>query len=104
MLCIIFQSPCPFQLLLRIALGSDIAKIANIIHGNHYNSIPWKQVSLDFRIGKTSSKVVDEDGRVESSSFLRLHSELRIELNGDTLNGDRYAANETVSVNTSHES
>ena len=100
MLCIVFQSTYPFQLLLRNVLGSDIAKIANIIH---YNSIPGKQVSLDFRIGKTSSNVVDNDGRIESSSFLRLLSELTVELNGDTLNADRYAANETVSVNASHE-
>ena len=94
MLCIVFQSTYPFQLLLRNVLGSDIAKIANIIH---YNSIPGKQVSLDFRIGKTSSNVSHNDGRIESSSFLGLHSELKIDLNGHTLNAYTYASNEIVS-------
>ena len=100
--CTIFQSTFPFQLLLRIALDSDIAKIADSTHGNHYNSMPGKQVSLDFRIGKTSSNVSHNDGRIESSSFLGLHGELKIDLSGHTLNADTYAGNETVSVNTSH--
>ena len=89
-------------MLLRIALDSDIAKIANRPHGNHYNSMPDKQVSLDFRIGKTSSNVSHNDGRIESSSFLGLHSKLKIDLSGHTLNADTYAVNETVSVNISH--
>ena len=97
MLCIVFQSTYPFQLLLRNVLGSDIAKIANRIHGNHFNSMPGKQVSLDFRIGKTSSNVSHNDGRIESSSFLGLLSELKIDLNGHTLNAYTYAANEMVS-------
>ena len=95
--CTIFHSTFPFQLLLRIALDSDIAKIANRTHGNHFNSMPGKQVSLDFRIGKTSSNVSHNDGRIESSSFLGLHSELKIDLNGHTLNAYTYASNEIVS-------
>ena len=76
---------------------NEIVKIANRTEGNHDNSIPYNQDLLDFRIGYDS--VSDIDGRTESSSFLRLDSEPNIELNEVALNADRYAANETVSVN-----
>ena len=59
--------------------------------------MPGKQVSLDFRIGKTNSNVSHNDGRIESFSFVGLHSELKIDLNGHILNAYTYAANEIVS-------
>ena len=60
---------------------NDIVKIAIGTDGSYDNSMPDNEVSFDFRIGYDS--VVDNDGRTESSSFLRLHSVPNIELNGD---------------------